>query len=713
MILNTSRSTYLSCLFGTFVVFCLSSSVNGQSAYAQSGDDLKLDDSVELELPADTKNIKEAIDISELEEIDDLDALKTDIGEIIFEEAQNKKGQVDKPTKAVEKEIAAKKATKSSKGVKPVIFDVGNEERELLELSKFVEGKIPNDEWNEVATAAKVDSYEIQQGDWLWKISQRLFGSGFYYSKVWALNPQITNPHEIEPGMTLVFSTGSSSQMPEVALGSFDSTTIEEAKMRNERGVFVDFTRFGTNIKPKWIDERKELIDKGIYFQYASEDTYKDLKEVAKGGINTEYQKYEPPTSDILITEPSANYDEQGFDKNSKISFSVKEGFFLNSFVTTNIVQDFGEIYGSRKENVFIQRFDYIYVNFDKSVGVKAGDKFSIYSPGGVVSHAISDRQGYKYTVTGQLRVVKAIDEGKWECQVIELSGIVQRKDRLTTYTPKIGRIIKTFNKRNIEAAVVGSFESSAGGMSMGDVVYLDRGRSDGVEMGTVFELYSFTDRGTGKRLSADPTYKIGEIAVISLTDNFATALINVSRTPISLGTLAVTKTEEMALLAKANKSRSSLQSLKSLNKRSMDEIDIELNLDDLSSDLLEKAEKVKLTEDEIEELDRLERDKSVIKDHERDLRDLEKLEGELVASENALNESKLDEDKFLEQEDLNAVERSNLAGQGDALDSLNDIEDEFGLKYMDENLNAKENPYGLTEFDLEEIDELLNTENL
>ena len=28
----------------------------------------------------------------------------------------------------------------------------------------------------------------------------------------------------------------------------------------------------------------------------------------------------------------------------------------------------------------------------------------------------------------------------------------------------------------------------------------------------------------------------------------------------------------------------------------------------------------------------------------------------------------------------------------------------------MEEDLNSKDNPYGLTEFDLEEIDELLNT---
>ena len=31
--------------------------------------------------------------------------------------------------------------------------------------------------------------------------------------------------------------------------------------------------------------------------------------------------------------------------------------------------------------------------------------------------------------------------------------------------------------------------------------------------------------------------------------------------------------------------------------------------------------------------------------------------------------------------------------------------------RYLDENLNDKENPFGLTELDIEEIDELLNIE--
>jgi len=686
---------------------------------------------VNVLLENDNESGKAALDISDLEEVDDLESLKQDIGEIVFGEDDKKKNNSKKvmPKDNGEVEILmdeegrtvnepgavaeAKERGKDALNERAVIFDVGLEEKELLELSKFVEGKIPAKEWDEIAAASQIDKYLIQKGDWLWKISQKLFGSGFYYSKIWSLNPQISNPHEIEPGMTLVFSTGDTESMPRVALGDFgDASSKDLRKKMQATDDYVNFKNFGEQVKPDWIEERKKLMDEGVYFQFASEETFEDLEKIAKQSLKKDYGDYEPPVPDIVIQEPGENYDESGFDRNSKIVFNVKEGFFLNTFVTSNIVQDLGSIAGMGKENIFIQKFDQIFVDFDKSVKVKPGDLYSVYVPGGPVKNAVSDRAGYKYTIAAQIKTIRKINQ-RWECQVVEQSGIVQRDDRLTVYTPKIGKVIRTFNKRNIEAAIIGSFQASAGGLSFGDVVYLDRGRADGVEMGTVFELYSFEDRGTEKRLTPDPTYKIGEVAVISLTDNFATALITNSLLNIPMGTIALTKTEEQAALATANKNRAVLQGLRDLEGSALDELDIELNLDDVSKDLLERADQVQLTEDELEELERQEREKSIIKDHERDLQELERLENEILEAEQALNEAKVDEDKFLESQDLNNIERKNKGLDPNGFEALNEIEDEIGLKFLDEDLNSKENPYGLTEFDLEEIDELLNTGEL
>lgn len=722
----------------TFLVsFGATKGVQGQDV-----DSLELLDPTDLDvlIEQEKETATKDFNISDLEEIDDLESLKEDVGDLIYEEEKDKLKKEDKVKKKVNTKpfadleedveilidakgrvlndpevISEVEENKNKNPAKPEmkIFDVGAEEKELLELSKYVEGKIPLKEWDEIAASSQVDKYVIQKGDWLWKISQKLFGSGFYYSKIWSLNPQITNPHEIEPGMTLIFSTGDTEKMPEVNLGDFgDPESLSKRKKGKVVTDYIDFDDFGQDVKPPWINERKKLIREGIFFQFASEETLDDLKGIAKENLNSEYVAYEPPVPDIAIKEPGDQYDETGFDKNSKIIFDVKEGFFLNTFVTSNIVQDLGVIAGKADENIFINKFDNVYVEFDKSVKVKPGDYFSVYSPGGQVSNRVSDRAGYKYTISAQVKAVRKINR-KWQCEVFDISGIVQRGDRLTVYTPKIDKIIKTFNKRNIEAAVVGSYYESGGGLSFGDVVYIDRGRADGVEMGNVFELYSFTDKGTGKRLTPDPTYKTGELTVISLSDNFSTALLSSTKETVSYGTLALTKTEEQASLDAMNKNKAILAGVNEIESNSLDELDIELSLDDISQDLLDKADQVKLTVDEIEEIERQEREKSIIKDHERDLKELERLENEILDAEQALNEAKVDEDKFLEGQDLNTIEKAKAGVDPNAFESLNEIESEVGLKFLDEDLNSKENPYGLTEFDLEEIDELLNTDEL
>ena len=650
------------------------------------------DDLEDLDLNEPKSASASEVKMSAQEEADDLQSLKEDIGDVIFAK--------DKPKDDKEKE----KKKEAPKTDTEASFDVVGEEKKLLDESKLLQQKISAKEWDDISTKAKTEKYEVQKGDTLWKISQELFGSGYYYSKIWALNPQISNPHEIEPGTVLAFDTGDIESMPTVQVGSFDEEEQTAAQIKLEAEASK-----GASMTSVWLNERKRLIDQGVYFQYASEETYEDLERLEKASKNTEYEKYEPPYSNVLIKEPNDQYDESGFDKNSKIVFNFKEGFFLNTFVTTNVVQDVGEIKATPKESVFVNKYDIIYATFDRSAKVKPGDLFTVYTTNGEIKHPISDRSGFIYTTTAQIKTVKKIDD-VWECIVVDQSGLVQRKDRITVYTPKLGKIAKTYSKRNIEAAIIGSYSESNAGLANGDVVYLDRGRADGVELGNVFDVYSFVDRGTQKKITPSPTYRVGELNVINITDNFATALVTGATSEFSPGNIAFTRTQEEAAKALKFKSKDKLAGAKKVEGKALEELDVELNLDDVSQDILNKADKIQLTEDELEELERQEREKSVIKDSERDVRELDRLEGEIRDAEKSLNEQKVDEDKYLEQSNLDDQEKKSKQPDTNAFESLDEIESDIGKKYLDEDLNNRENPYGLTEFDLEEIDELLNT---
>jgi hypothetical protein len=658
----------------------------------------------------DTSSLTETIDSDELTPADDLETLKSDLGdsddEFIPAPIETSPAP-SAPTETAKNETSKtpqEPVPSSSPGT--AIFDVGREERDLLGLAQNIQGQISDNEWNEVATTAKIESYTVVKDDWLFKISKRLFGTGFFYPKIWSLNSYITNPHFIEPGMVLSFTTGSGSNAPQVKLGTFNEDELNAAPGSKGTTNAEDLSNFGEDVTPKWLGEKQDLTKQGVYFQYSSDQTMDDLTSIGAQALNREYEAYEPPRSELDSLMPS-NYDKSGFDKSSRIFYSFKEGFYLSTFISTNIVQDFGEITNGPDENIFFIKTDRAYVKFDESINALPGDKFSVYNALGESKHKSSDRKGFKYSIVGHIKLIRKVKD-KWEVEFLEVSGTPQRGDRITVYTPKIERITRTFNSRLIEAGILDSYEPNQTLLGQGNVIYLDRGRADGVEMGNVFEVYGFKDRLTNENITDRPTYKVGELTVITMTDNFATALVTAATRDFYVGDVAITKTKEAFLRERNAKNNAAGARKELMSGKAIEELDVELNLENLNDDLLKEADKIQLTEDELSELERQEREKSVITDSERDLKALERLEKEIEQAETILNDAKLDEDKLLEGENLNELEKKQKANDQESLD---EIEDNLGKRYIDEDLNSKDNPFGLTEFDVEEIDELLNTE--
>jgi hypothetical protein len=195
------------------------------------------------------------------------------------------------------------------------------------------------------------------------------------------------------------------------------------------------------------------------------------------------------------------------------------------------------------------------------------------------------------------------------------------------------------------------------------------------------FETYSFVDQSNGEKISSEPAYKTGELTVITLTENFSTALVSMSNQEIYLGTLAYSKSLESVSTQQKSDSKTDGKSGAELKDSDLENLDIEMNLDDVSEDLLDDADSIKLTDDELEELEGQEREKSVIKEHERDLKDLEKLENQILDTESKVYEERKDEDKYLEDINLQELE-SSKAPKVPTLENLNEIEKEIGVKY-------------------------------
>jgi hypothetical protein len=328
----------------------------------------------------------------DLKESDDLETLKRDLGEIEFVVPDSSMSEMldsdNLKTNEIKSSIENKKATIVNETNRPVIkegkiFDVGKEEKELLEVAEKLQGKMPESEWNDIAAATTTTTYTVKKDDWLWKISERFFGSGFYYSKIWSLNPYITNPHEIEPGMVLSFTTGSQDSLPSVKVGTFSDAELAAASKGRGAQDKDGFAKWGDNAKPAWIDEKEDLKRKGTFVQYASNLTIEDLQKKEAQILNKEYEVYEPPRGDFTLDVPQDLYTKTGFDKTASQAFNFKEGFYLNTFLSTNIVQDFGKIDAIIGESMIINKFERVFLSFTAKMEVIPGDRFSIYKAEG------------------------------------------------------------------------------------------------------------------------------------------------------------------------------------------------------------------------------------------------------------------------------------------------------------------------------------------
>ena len=80
---------------------------------------------------------------------------------------------------------------------------------------------ISGKEWKSLIGERESEEYQVQPGDTLWGLSKTFFGNGYFWPKLWQVNSQFENPHEISPGQTIRFISGGG-EAPELSMDESD-----------------------------------------------------------------------------------------------------------------------------------------------------------------------------------------------------------------------------------------------------------------------------------------------------------------------------------------------------------------------------------------------------------------------------------------------------------------------------------------------------------
>jgi LysM domain len=363
-----------------------------------------------------------------------------------------------------------------------------------LDLSAAVEGG--GEDLAETPAAAAAprgapDGYTVKPGDTLWDLSGRFLNNPWYWPKIWSYNPGITNPHWIYPGRTLHFFPGTDEApgrvepVGDVAEGA--PQPDDAAPPRELEGL----SRADLH-KPQEFGEGDEVAVVGPY-------------KIGGGRARGVYTRHD-------------------------------------SFVTRRELEESGVLSAAFEEKTFLSIHDRAYAKFSKRSPARLGDRYTLYRTDHEVTHPVTHQVfGWKSTIIGAARVV-AMDDKAVTVDIIAASEPIERGTYLGPWAEKaVKRVEHRPNAREVRGYIIAAEQDIVTEIGEHHLVFVDKGRDDGVEEGNVF---SVTRSGDPRESIPDaimhdpslPTEEVGSLLVIDTQANASSALVVRSMRELYIG---------------------------------------------------------------------------------------------------------------------------------------------------------------------------------
>lgn len=326
------------------------------------------------------------------------------------------------------------------------------------------------------------EEYKVEPGDTLFDICDQMLDEAGYWPKLWALNPEIKNPHFIFPNMRLKFYPGDDETPPYLQVVSEDDVIpIDKGDL-----------------------DEQELIAEKVIFP-SEEFGEGQLTEVIGAS------QVEEALSDSFLTS-GKRYE------GTQVSVQVPGFIFANEKDAAGFVIGgrSGEVNLSESQKAIVESVD----------GLAAGTLYTVVRKGEkIISPDSGDFVGYKYYFVANMRVDKAVEDGIFTATVQNSRLGVQPDDLLISFI-STNRTVPTDQGigtlASVSANIVG-FEydgQEIGGA--GSFAFLDKGNGDGVSPGMYVSVYAtpgyLTTAFGSSALPVDYEY-VGVVRIIDATD--------------------------------------------------------------------------------------------------------------------------------------------------------------------------------------------------
>ncbi|MFH1262571.1 MAG: LysM peptidoglycan-binding domain-containing protein [Pseudomonadota bacterium] len=337
--------------------------------------------------------------------------------------------------------------------------------------------------------------YQIQQGDTLWDICQKLLDNPWYWPKLWALNDYIANPHLIYPGNKLTFFSGSETAPPRLEI-------VDENTRKSSRS--------GEAPKIGEVDEKEPSAPQEKTAAASTEEA-----------------------STPTINLPAGR---EGITVLGKKSFSIRLkslSFLSEKEFERQIV---GEVSHSGETKMQLYQGDRLYLSFNKRWRVSVGDRFHVVEKVKNVSDpdALFGEYGEMIRRKAVLRVI-AVKKNTVDAVIVDCEDGVTRGDKIVPYVSPVRELAVHSTKKQIAGKIIDS-EDQKVLISNNDFVFLDVGRKHGVDPGLRLVVVRRGDgifQGDDSKL---PDVPYAHLVVVEANEQTSTAYVLSERDGLAVG---------------------------------------------------------------------------------------------------------------------------------------------------------------------------------
>ncbi len=218
-----------------------------------------------------------------------------------------------------------------------------------------------------------------------------------------------------------------------------------------------------------------------------------------------------------------------------KVSHAARSSFRQDGFVTERELEESGQIFKSDAEKEMLDNLDRTYMRFKSTGDVKPGDRFFIYTTEREIHHPVTGAKfGYLTRIVGTLRVIRIADNQVVEGSIDQTWGEIYRGYYLAPYSEKLYRQVPVKAATADIKGVVVESDAALGNIAAWDVVFIDKGKRDGVEEGTAFNVVRRVDGAAGMLKEPGesgfydanlPDQIVGSLYAVDVKDDASTCL--------------------------------------------------------------------------------------------------------------------------------------------------------------------------------------------